>query len=148
MGFVTTVALVSVLGLVALRPWMPRHSSPWNVQFALGYLTNEQPFLGLYLLAAGTVATLAAGDAGMPRWWLSVAAVAVPVTVLVALAVRTRTARPALTAALRQGLGDHCPQTFVPCRSHPVAPRVVPPGDLVPPRRATVSQPSLRRCRA
>ena len=67
---------------------MPRHSSPWNVQFALGNLINEQPFLGIYLLAAGTVPTLAASDGGMPMWWLSVCAVAVPATVLVVLAVR------------------------------------------------------------
>jgi len=117
MGFITTIALVSAFGLVALRPPIPRHSSPWNVQFTLGYLINEQPFLGLYWLAAGTVTTLAWGDAGMPLWWLSVGAVAVPVTVLIALAVRARTARPALRAALRQGLRDHCPQTAVLRRS-------------------------------
>lgn len=117
MGFITTIALVSAFSLVALRPPMPRHSSPWNVQFSLGFLINEQPFLGLDWLAAGTVSTLAAGYAGMPLWWLSIGAVAVPVTVLIALAVRARTARPALTAALRQGLGDHCPQSAVLRRS-------------------------------
>jgi hypothetical protein len=58
MGFVTTVALVTALALVALRPPMPRHSSPWNLRFALGWLINEQPFLGVYWLAIGTVSTL------------------------------------------------------------------------------------------
>lgn len=109
MGFLTTVALVSAFALVALRPPMPRHSSPWNLQFGVGYLINEQPFLGLYWLAAGTVSTLALGDVGEPRWWLSVGAVAVPLTVLVALAVRTDTARPTLTAAPRDGLDGTCP---------------------------------------
>ena len=62
MGFIATITLVSAFGLLALRPPMPpRHSSPWNVHFALGFLIDEQPFLGLYGLAAGTVATLAAG---------------------------------------------------------------------------------------
>jgi hypothetical protein len=44
MGFGTTVALVSILALVALRPPMPRHSSPWKLQFSLGYLINEHDF--------------------------------------------------------------------------------------------------------
>ena len=98
-GFIT-IALLSVCGLIALRPLMPRHSSPWNIQFALGNLISDQPFLGLYLLAAGAVPTLAASDGGMPRWWLSVCAVAVPATVLVVLAVRARTARPRLDGGL------------------------------------------------
>ncbi len=117
MSFITTVVLVSAFALVALRPPMPHHSSPWNVQFGVGYLINEQPFLGLYWLAAGTVSTLALGDFGGPRWWLSVGAVALPVTVLVALAVRTDTARPALTAALRNGLDGKCPPSELPRRS-------------------------------
>jgi acetyl esterase/lipase len=101
----TTVVLVTALALIALRPPMPRHSSPWNLQFALGYLINEQPFLGLYWLAAGSIATLALGHVGRVSWWLSILAVAVPAGLLVALALRARTARPALTAALRTGLG-------------------------------------------
>lgn len=117
MGFITTVVLVGAFGLVALRPPMPRHSSPWNVQFGVSYLINEQPFLGLYWLAAATWVTLAAGDVGMPRWWVSVVVVAILVAVLVALAVRTNTARPALTAALRNGFGEGSSQTVTPGRS-------------------------------
>ncbi len=117
MGIITTVALVSAFGVFALRPPMPRHSSQWNVQFTLGFLINEQPFFGLYWLAAGTVPMLAAGDADTALWWLAVASVAVPVIVLTALAVRARTARPALTAALRRDLADHCTQAVVLRRS-------------------------------
>ncbi len=87
-GFITTIALFSVCGLIAWRPPMPRHSSPWNLQFALGNVINEQPFLGLYFLAAGAVPTPATSDGGTPIWWLSVCAVTVPATVLVVLAVR------------------------------------------------------------
>ncbi len=105
MGFVTTVGLVTLLGVIALRPPMPRRSSRFNVQFALGNLINEQPFLGLYWLAAGTVSTLAAADLVSPRWWLTAGAVAVPVVVLSTLAVRTKSARPALTSALTRSLG-------------------------------------------
>ncbi len=117
MGFITTIVLVSAFGLAALHPPMPRRSSPWNLQFGVGFLINEQPFLGLYWLAAGTVPTLAAADLGGPDWWLSVGATAVPVTVLMAIAVRSNTARPALTAALRHGLGDDCRQSALVRRS-------------------------------
>ena len=54
--------VVSAFSMVALRPPMPSHSSPWNVQFTLGFLINEQPFLGLYWLAAGTLSALIAGS--------------------------------------------------------------------------------------
>ncbi len=117
MAFVTTIVLVTAFGLAALHPPMPRRSSPWNLQFGIGYLINEQPFLGLYWLAAGTISTLTAADIGAPRWWLAVAVVAAPVAVLAALAVRASSARPTLTAALRQGLGDRCPHAALPSRS-------------------------------
>jgi hypothetical protein len=113
MGFFTTIALVSVLGLAALRPPMPRHSTPWNIQFSLGFLINEQPFLGLYWLAAGTVPALATHSVDMRLWWL----VTVPLAVLIALAVRACSARRVLTAALLRGLGDHCPQAALLRRS-------------------------------
>jgi len=66
MGFVTTIALVSAFGLLALRPPMPRHSSRGNVQFGLGVLINEPPILGLYWLAAGTVPTLPRFNRDLP----------------------------------------------------------------------------------
>jgi hypothetical protein len=69
------------------------------------------------LLAAGAVQTLAASDDGMPTWWLSVCAVAVPASVLVVLALRARTARPALMAAFRRGLGDDFVRAALPHRS-------------------------------
>src|SRR3954451_4425380 len=117
MGFITTVAMVSVVGLIALRPPMPRHSSPWNLQFGLGFLINEQPFLGLYWLAAGTAATVADIDVGRLRWWLSIIALAVPVAVLTALAIRARSAAPALAAALHPALDDRSPKVVAPIRS-------------------------------
>ncbi len=110
-GFVTTIVLVSTFGLLALRPPMPHQSSPWNVQFGLGFLINEQPFLGMYWLAIGTVPALIRSDLDPSQRWLMVAAMALPASVLIALAARTRTARPALTAALREGLGDRYART-------------------------------------
>ncbi|MFB7450945.1 alpha/beta hydrolase [Streptomyces sp. NPDC056194] len=108
--FVTTSALVTLFGLLALRPPRPRHSSPWNLSFALGHLINEQPFLAFYWLAAGTLPTLVGTTAWTPGWWIATGVVAVPAAVLTALAVRARTARPVLDAALRDAIGPGQPR--------------------------------------
>ncbi|WP_426402926.1 alpha/beta hydrolase [Streptomyces sp. R-07] len=107
--FFTTSASVTLFGLIALRPPRPRHSSPWKLSFALGYLINEQPFLALYWLAAGTLPTLIGVTTGSAAWWAAAGVVAVPVAVLTALAVRARTARPVLDAALRDAIGPPRP---------------------------------------
>ena len=52
-GALNTSLMVGLFALMALRPPMPRRSSPFNLQFALGYLINEQPFLGLWWLLPG-----------------------------------------------------------------------------------------------
>lgn len=109
-GFLTTVAEVAVCAFAALRPPLPRRSSPFRVSFALGYLVNEQPLLGLAWLAAGTYSTLAA-DVATPAWWIAAALTAAPAACLVALAVRARTARGALEAALASGFGVPAPRT-------------------------------------
>jgi len=103
-GFVTSIVVFALLTALALRPPRPRHANPWSPTVALTYLLNEQPFLAAYLLAASTLPVLA-GDVGTPGWWLGVALTACPAAGLVALAVRARTARPALTAALDRAFG-------------------------------------------
>lgn len=112
-GFFTTVAMVAACTFAALRPPLPRHSSPFRVSFMLGYLVNEQPILGLAWLAAGTYAALTTG-VGTPAWWLAVALTAVPAAGLVALAVRTRSARGVLDAALAAGPGISVPRSRPP----------------------------------
>ncbi len=99
-----TGLIVALLAAVALRPPMPRHSSPFNLQFALGWWINEMPVLALAWLLAGTLGTLI-----HPRpaflWWLIVGITALDVLLLGWLAVRARSARPALTAAFRAAYG-------------------------------------------
>src|SRR5690606_26290760 len=70
-GYITTTLIVGFVALLALRPPLPKHSSPWNLRFGLTYLINEQPFLGLYWLAAGTVPPLLAAEVRGSVAWLA-----------------------------------------------------------------------------
>lgn len=104
-GALATSLLVALFVAMALRPPMPRHSSPFNLQFALGWLINEQPFLGLAWLGSGTVPVLGHPQLGRPVWWLVAALTALDVAALARIAWRTRSARPALSAALDGAFG-------------------------------------------
>lgn len=110
LGFFTTVLVVSLCAFVALRPPLPQHSRPFRLSFALGYLINEQPLLGLVLLAPGVAAALTSA-VGAPVWWFAVVLTAFPVGVLAALAIRARSARPALESALAGVPGIRVPAT-------------------------------------
>jgi acetyl esterase/lipase len=112
-GFLMSIALLALCTFAALRPPEPRHASRSNLWFWLGYLLNEQPFLGLVLVGVSAFSTLTAG-AGTPVWWLAVALTAVPACGLVALAVRTRSARGVLEAALAAGPGVRMPHSRLP----------------------------------
>jgi acetyl esterase/lipase len=100
----STALIVALFAVMALRPPMPRHSSPFNLQFALGWLINEQPCLGLWWLLAGTLGTLIQPQ---PRllWWLVAGLAALDTLLLARIAVRARSARPALSAAFRAAYG-------------------------------------------
>lgn len=102
---IASSGMITLMTLLALRPPRPRHSSPFNLSFALTFLINEQPFLGLYVLGAGAVPSLVGGEVGAPGWWLAVGVAAGTAAGLIVLAARAGTARPTLTAALRQTLG-------------------------------------------
>ncbi len=110
LGFVTTVLTVSLCTLVALRPPLPHDPRPFRMSFLLGHLVNEQPLLGLLLLAIGVTPTLTSG-LGTPAWWLAAALSAIPVSGLAALAIRARSARPALESSLAASLGIRAPRT-------------------------------------
>ncbi|MGW3355736.1 alpha/beta hydrolase [Streptomyces bungoensis] len=112
-GFLTSVVLLGLCAFAALRPPMPKHSSPSNLWFWLAFLLNEQPFLGLALLAVSVAPTLTT-SVGTPVWWLAAALTAVPACALAALAVRTRSARGVLQAALAAGPGIPMPRTRLP----------------------------------
>jgi acetyl esterase/lipase len=97
--------MLALMTLLALRPPRPRRTTPFTLSFFLTFLINEQPFLALYVLAAGAVPPLVAGEAGTPTWWLGAGVTAGTAAGVLVLAVRARTARPRLTAALQRALG-------------------------------------------
>lgn len=105
-GALNTAALLALFAVMALRPPVPRHSSPFNVQFALGWWINEAPVLGLWWLMAGTITTLSHPEPS-GWWWLVAGSALVDVVLLAWIAVRPRSARPALSAALEGTYGPH-----------------------------------------
>ncbi|UUT36738.1 hypothetical protein [Microbacterium elymi] len=95
---------IAVFAAAALLPLRPRRSTPFNVQFALSWWMNELPFIGLWWLLAGTLATLL--NPGSSFWWWLIAALTLAVTLILAwILVRARFARRALTAALQNVYG-------------------------------------------
>lgn len=103
-GALTTVLILGLHALLAFRPPRPRHSTPFNLQFAFGWWINEVPIFGLYWLLSGTTAVLQL-RADAPVWWLVVVIGLLDVAVLVQLGLRMRFARPVLTAALAEPFG-------------------------------------------
>nr|WP_274636987.1 alpha/beta hydrolase [Microbacterium bovistercoris] len=100
----TTALTIAVFAAAALLPLRPRRSTPFNVQFALSWWMNELPFIGLWWLLAGTLATLL--NPGSSFWWWLIAALTLAVTLILAwILVRARFARRALTAALQNVYG-------------------------------------------
>jgi len=103
-GEMNTDLTLLLLAAMALRPPMPRHSSPFSLPFVLGWWINEMPYLGLCWLIAGTIGTLDHPRAGF-GWWLGAGLTGVDVLLLAWIATRARTARPALSAAFRAVYG-------------------------------------------
>lgn len=99
-----TTLILALFAAMALRPPMPRHSSPFNLQFVLGWWINEVPLVGLWWIIAGTIGTLTHPEPSW-WWWLVAAFTAVDVLLLGWIAVRARSARPALSAALQTVYG-------------------------------------------
>ncbi len=99
-----TTLILALFAVMALRPPMPRHSSPFNLPFALGWWINEVPLIGLWWIIAGTIGTLTHPEPSW-WWWLVAALTAVDVLSLGWIAVRARSARPALSAALQTVYG-------------------------------------------
>lgn len=112
-GAVSTALVVGMFALAAVRPPIPRRPTPFNLQFALGWWINEAPFLGVLWLAAGTAGFFVGPVSG--GWWAVVAIVVADLLLLGWIAVRARTARPALSQALRTVYGpDAAPRRTRP----------------------------------
>jgi acetyl esterase/lipase len=105
-GALTTAVTVALCALAALWPPRPRHSTPWNLQFSLGFLVNEQPFLALCWLLGGTTAVWLHPDPGRPAWWPGATLLVLVALALGLVARRARTAAPALKAALVSAFGE------------------------------------------
>ena len=101
---VNTTLILALFAVMALRPPIPRHSSPFNLQFALGWWINEAPFVAMWWLILGTIGTLIHPRSSV-WWWLVGAFAVVDLGLLTRLAVRARSARPALSEALRAVYG-------------------------------------------
>lgn len=110
-GALTTVLIVGLHALLALRPPRPRHSTPFNLQFAFGWWMNEYPILGLYWLLSGTTAVLQLRTES-PVWWVVVMISLLDLAVLAQLGLRMRFARPALTTAMEDAFGPGAAPRF------------------------------------
>ena len=117
----STALMVGVFALMALRPPMPRRSTPFNLQFALGYAINELPFVGLWWLLSGTLATLIGSQLGRVSWWLVAGLTVLDAVALAWIGLRARSARSVLSAALENGFGAGA----APCYTRPAWWRIV-----------------------
>jgi acetyl esterase/lipase len=72
-GYLIGTGVMAIYVLFALAPPKPRHTSPVRVSFWLGYLVNELPFLGLYILVASTALAIAQRDIATPVGWIGLA---------------------------------------------------------------------------
>lgn len=119
-GALMTVLIVGLHAWLAVRPPRPRHSTPFNLQFAFGWWINELPVIGLYWLLSGTTAALQWRTAS-PAWWAVVVIGLLDLGVLAQLGLRMRFARPALSAAMDEAFGPGA----APAYSRPVWWRVL-----------------------
>jgi acetyl esterase/lipase len=72
-GYLIGTGLMAIYVLFALAAPMPRHTSPTRVSFWLGYLVNELPFLGFFILVASTTLAIAQRDLATPVGWIGLA---------------------------------------------------------------------------
>jgi acetyl esterase/lipase len=69
-GYLIGTGVMAIYVLLALAPPKPRHTSPVRVSFWLGYLVNELPFLGFYILVASTTLAITQSDIATPVGWI------------------------------------------------------------------------------
>ncbi len=103
-GYLTTVILIALGTLFALAP--PRRPIPLaKVGFRVGLVVNEVPLLACLLLFAATALAVGDGEIRSTAGWAVVAVAAMTALGLAVVARRALLARPAVEAALTDGLG-------------------------------------------
>jgi acetyl esterase/lipase len=103
-GYLITVALMALAMLLALVP-LERPAPLRTASWTLGSIVNESPFVAFYWILAATLLALAQGDLTTPVGWVAVAIAGVTFLGTPVLVRRSLDARPAVEAALAEGLG-------------------------------------------
>jgi acetyl esterase/lipase len=103
-GYLITIALVALAMLLALVP-LNRPAPLRTASWTLGSIVNESPFVAFYWVLAATLLALAQGDLDTPVGWVALALACVTFVGTPVLVRRSLEARPAVEAALTDGLG-------------------------------------------
>jgi acetyl esterase/lipase len=90
--------------LLALVP-LGRPAALRTASWTLGSIVNESPFVAFYWILAATLLALAQGDLDTPVGWVALAIAGVTFLGTPVLVRRSLAARPAVEAALADGLG-------------------------------------------
>src|SRR4051794_4850131 len=102
-GYLTSMGLLAVCTSCALWPRVPAQSQLRSATFWFGFLVNELPFLGTFVVVASTALAAAQGDLVTP---LGLVGAAIGVATLVGLgvvAIRALPAREVMDAAVPGG---------------------------------------------
>jgi acetyl esterase/lipase len=103
-GYLITVALMAIAMLLALLP-LERPPLLRTASWTLGSIVNESPFVAFYWILAATLLALVQGDLDTPSGWIALAIACVTFLGVPTLVRRSLEARPAVEAALADGLG-------------------------------------------
>jgi acetyl esterase/lipase len=103
-GYLITVVLMALAMLLALVP-LGRPAALRTASWTLGSIVNESPFVAFYWILAATLLALAQGDLDTPVGWVALAIAGVTFLGTPVLVRRSLAARPAVEAALADGLG-------------------------------------------
>jgi acetyl esterase/lipase len=104
-GYLVTTALAALVTIFALAPPRPRHSSPTNRSYWLGFLVNELPFVLFYVLLASTLLAIGQRDLATPLGWVGFGLAVLTTVGLVIVVRRALQTRPVIDRALSEGLG-------------------------------------------
>jgi acetyl esterase/lipase len=103
-GYLITVALMALAMLLALLP-LDRPAPLRTASWTLASIVNESPFVAFYWILAATLLALAQGDLTTPVGWVALGIAGVTFLGAPVLVRRSLEARPAVEAALAEGLG-------------------------------------------